>query len=394
MVPELINHKYGNLLLQLVVVYASKPGRQIIAKEAVKSLERLVKPDTGQSDESRWFAGNVLRACLSHFREEQFESLREAVLKILADAPSGRFRNWQGHSQKKNCQMQKARLENLCADKCNLHVARCIYEVVNQEEKTQMKEVERSLDLIPFQQKQQGGFKSSLFFQTWKSLGCRGAPKETKLCDITFENSFRWVETSIGTREPGEIRLHKLSIPRRFEGSRMIDLNLRRQYQIFVFAVETEDGLCTNLDPNAKIMMPTCLWVMFGFSTVHQTVEKFLDDAEVDTVESRWLAVGTFRREAVTEENIDLRDRYGINVLGCYRAGQDVILQPGADEMNDTSLVVFLSDLRKVQALLPASIDTESPKSEKEEEPLPPASDTDSSESEEDFGVFPYIPPA
>jgi len=117
-----------------------------------------------------------------------------------------------------------------------------------------MKACEPRIDSLPYESKLNCGFKASLFFRTWSSIGSPGDPQLVNVQDITQLRSSHLLQSRIGTLKPLLLPSYKLRVPPAHVGKTMVQLDLRRTFQMLPFALETEDGVCTHFDCHTELM--------------------------------------------------------------------------------------------------------------------------------------------
>jgi len=360
---ELINHRFGNILMQHVVVFGTAEIQVEVAKAAIQSFSEYLHMAKTEGSRTRWFASNVLRCCITHMEGSPWVFFRKEVLELMRSKPSGR--QWRLHF---------GRFQSVCEDKNNTFLGRCIMELADEEQRRQMKNCFSNIDLHPFPFKVMCGFKASLFWQSWKSISTIGDPQKMTLKEGSSHASSHWIEAGINTQNPLCIAIYKFHLPFQHVGQSLNDLALRTKYQMVPFAIETvEEGVCTHVCPhNANVIrlaLGCALWVMFETCPSAQSLTQFLGtEVKFKTeLECRWLIVRTFPISAlpsgyggtIGELGRHLWSNFAISVLGCYETERDVALHPDPERKIglDTTLLVFDPDFKKLQDLVSEGLD-------------------------------------
>lgn len=355
---ELINHKYGNILLQHVIAYGSEQHKEIIGRAAVNSFRAFLRTPTDETGKSRWFAGNVVRQCIAHMRGQQKDRFSEYLLHLL---------NVQ-HVAGEPWRLHWSFFKILCNDKSNIFLARCLYSIANKQQREQMRSCECSIDTLNLEKKLNCGFKSSLFFDSWDAMGFEADSVFVNIRDITQDSNAQHLEHRINSLEyslePLFLLAYKLRVPEIHGGKTLKELDLQRNFHMLPFALETEDGVCTHLSPDMELWPGISLWVFFDEFPVERYVEEFLGNSHTTALESRRLVLYQFHVKNIPqfigkpigpcENGLNTSYNFGINVWAVHQTTPHIIKFPGAHMMLDKedTLLVFPIDEKKLMLLI------------------------------------------
>jgi len=355
---QLINHKYGNILLQHVVAFGNSAHRQKIAEAGLNSFRQWLGKTRSAANRSRWFASNVLRACTTHMVGEQLAKLTADLLEILSWS-SGPGDTWCLH---------RDYFRRLCEDKCNKFLARCIYELANEHQRNLMKGCHQDIDAFSFYHKVNNGFTSSLWFCPFSTLGATGEEETTIFSSATrlFDECL-WLAT------------YGLPIPSGKVGETLAQLDLGRKYGMFPFALETnDDGVCIRVGPNSQLPDGGKLWVCFEARSCSAKMESLMREFDASQAFFRWLKLTAFEIKDIPDWDgahagplgLDLRGNHGIHFLGVCDSIESVVEFHADDFMlqGEKCLVILQMDDLKMQELIAGDDDDEADGTEHDEE--------------------------
>jgi len=267
-------------------------------------------------------------------------------------------------------------LANKCEALQKLHVsnkftAHCVYNLGTAAEQRQMKTRIPQIDFCPLEARVNLGFKASLFWETWASLG---ASQEEKvyLTEVTQEQFYECHHESV-TRY--DMPLYALPIPPDRANCKLGSLGLRANFHMHAIAMETEDGIDVRLGRDTELVKGATLWVTFElqpsclagpsdkFRNAAELVRRFLE-YEKHSVLCRRIPCSTFPVSHITEwvgktiQDTEMRARHNVNALGTVRLrypGVAPFPSPGKRLFEDTLLLVLPADVPILKELQDAS---------------------------------------
>ena len=244
-----MNHEYGNIVLQHLILNGDRQHRITIARAALDSLKLFVET----SEAGQWFASNLVQMCAFKMADNAF--FRAQMMEVIL---------------KEDCHaLPKLRKEN------KFMVSRILQMASQSERKTIKACVRGVVDHCLCEAKLNLGFKSSLLTRTWASLGA-SAEKEIDLanvkpqtipCHPTEEACFQMI-------------LYALPIPPKCANCSFQNLDLHGKFHLLPIAMETEEGVSIDLSADTELVKGATLWCTFKpCSHVQTLVHNFLGKA-------------------------------------------------------------------------------------------------------------------
>lgn len=336
-VQELINHRCGNILLQHVVAYGGDTHRRQIASAALESLKTFSEHTDNMQEcsKEKWFPSNVLQMCALKLASDEW--FRTSLMQIVL--PGG------------VCNQQL--MQKLTGD--NRFTARCIYDMAAGDEVKLLRDCMPHIDQTQREAKANYGFKASLFFREWTSFGATTEEPIGLKSIAPGKRSYRCTEGQF------QLRIYGLPIPAKYANRSLQELQLQQpKYHILAFAMETDNGIITNVGADTQLCRGATLWVAFETNQdVPGLVQGFLGCKKSD-IKARWLPLETFDVKDVPAwvdrdiESIGVRALYGITLYGLYHCGlSNVILFPSKsrDLKHDSTILVLRTDMHKLKEI-------------------------------------------
>ena len=155
--------------------------------------------------------------------------------------------------------------------------------------------------------------------------------------------------------------IYALPIPPECANCSLRNLDLRGKFHLLVFAMETEEGVSTDLRADTELVKGATLWCTFEpFRRAEDLVREFLGKAP-RSLQSRCVALSAFHVSDVPEwidqtiEDTKIRPQYGVVLCGVYRkseSGYVVMFPTPARELKEDSVLLMLkSDLHALNEL-------------------------------------------
>lgn len=220
-----------------------------------------------------------------------------------------------------------------------------------------MKQRVPQIDCCPLEARVNHGFKASLFWETWASLGA-GDEEMVDLTEVTQQQFY-------GPNHAGLtsylMPLYALPIPPERANCKLGLLGLRANFHMHAIAMETEDGIDVRLGKDTELVKGATLWVTFElqpaclgkFRSAAELAKQFLDYEKL-SVGCRQVPCSTFRVSNIPEwigqtiQDTEMRARHNVNALGTVRLSCPAVApfpSPGKPLFEDTLLLVLPTDL-------------------------------------------------
>ena len=249
--------------------------------------------------------------------------------------------------------IHKDRFMLLCDYPCHRYFAAWIFAFANEAQKTLMRRCYPEVAILSLVYRYNCGFRSSLCFQPWELLGSPGESATVAIEDVAqpFGNdgSEKW-----------HLKVYKIAIPRHFVGRPLREIEFDTECGMFLFALESDDGVSTHLEPQVKLAPQSFAWVSFVKYPVLQSIKRFLDEDPLGLqLDCRRLTVLPYRLADNLKlsgyECSELQSEYGMRMIGMHNTNCDSIDFCDPEVLLEETSVIYVleSDYRKLERVAP-----------------------------------------